>query len=587
MKAVILAGSPGTAMFPLANYYSKLAFPVANEPIIYHLLSFLEASNILEAVVILPGHSSWWSSTAKVFKNSRVDGIKVSVFEEKRARGTAGCLKEIAGFIGSSPFLVISPNVFTGNLDLSEAFSAHKSQGATVTVVVERSNDYKNGLENIEIGQDGIVKRFHILHPSKDNRRILLPTGFYIFNSSVLETIPAKGYMDIKEQLIPEMAHKGFRIYAHELTNPVKKIDSLSNYFQLNRDVLSNGFMSRNRNGYSKSEIMEGVWVGKNVRISPNAYLLGPVVIGSNCTVEDYAQIIGPTSIGEGTHIEKDVLVRESIIWEKAELMSNSRIEHSLIGEKVIIRKNERVKNKVVIQDNKFNKNFNVLSSDHQSNCLNNGGNDLFTTSYKRWKYRTYLTSKRLFDFLLSFLCLFTFLPVFLITTIFIKIDSPGPVIFCQRRCGKDGKEFKMYKFRTMVRDAEKLHEKFLKKNILDGPMFKMKKDPRITKVGRFLRKTSLDELPQILNVLKGEMSLVGPRPLAMEEMKFSPSWRDLRLKVKPGITGQWQVSGRSGTLFDDWIRHDIYYVKNQSIWLDIKLLMKTVVMVFKREGAF
>ncbi|PIV83072.1 MAG: multidrug MFS transporter [Nitrospirae bacterium CG17_big_fil_post_rev_8_21_14_2_50_50_9] len=186
-----------------------------------------------------------------------------------------------------------------------------------------------------------------------------------------------------------------------------------------------------------------------------------------------------------------------------------------------------------------------------------------------------------------SFLCLFTFLPIFLIIAVLIKIDSPGPMIFRQKRCGKDGKEFKMYKFRTMVKDAEKLHDEVLGKNILDGPMFKMKRDPRITNVGRFLRKTSLDELPQLFNVLKGEMSLVGPRPLAMEEMKFSPSWRDLRLKVKPGITGQWQVSGRSGTLFDGWIRHDIDYVKNQSTWLDLKLLMKTIIMVFKREGAF
>ncbi|PIS37895.1 MAG: hypothetical protein COT35_03600 [Nitrospirae bacterium CG08_land_8_20_14_0_20_52_24] len=404
MKAVILAGSPGTAIFPLANYYSKLSFPVANEPIIYHLLSFLEASHISEVMVVLSGHPSGGGSIGRLFNDDRIEGMKVSVFEEKRPRGTAGCLKEVAGFIGSSPFLVISPNVFTGHLDLSEAFSAHHTQKAAVTVVVEKSNGFKKSLENIEVGKDGRIKRFHILHPSRDQRRILLPAGFYIFNPIVLDHIPDKGYMDIKEQLIPELGHKGFRIYAYELSNPVKKLDSLSDYFQLNRDLLSNGFMGGNHNGSSKSEIMERVWVGKNVRISPKAYLLGPVVIGRNCTIEDYAQIIGPASIGDGTRIGKDVLVRESIIWEKAELSSNSRIEHSLIGEEVVIREDERVKNTIVIQDNRFHQNFNISSSEHGLDGLNHCGTDLFSASYKRWKYGAYLIFKRLFDLFVSFL---------------------------------------------------------------------------------------------------------------------------------------------------------------------------------------
>jgi len=140
------------------------------------------------------------------------------------------------------------------------------------------------------------------------------------------------------------------------------------------------------------------------VRISPKAYLLGPVVIGRNCTIEDYAQIIGPASIGDGTRIGKDVLVRESIIWEKAELSSNSRIEHSLIGEEVVIREDERVKNTIVIQDNRFHQNFNISSSEHGLDGLNHCGTDLFSASYKRWKYGAYLIFKRLFDLFVSFL---------------------------------------------------------------------------------------------------------------------------------------------------------------------------------------
>jgi lipopolysaccharide/colanic/teichoic acid biosynthesis glycosyltransferase len=136
-----------------------------------------------------------------------------------------------------------------------------------------------------------------------------------------------------------------------------------------------------------------------------------------------------------------------------------------------------------------------------------------------------------------------------------------------------------------MFEYAEKIHEHLIDRNEIAGPMFKMKNDPRVTRVGRFLRKTSLDELPQFFNVLNGEMSLVGPRPLIMDEMKFSPSWRDMRLKIKPGITGLWQIQGRSNSSFPDWIRLDMYYVKNQFLWMDIKILLKTISVVIKKIG--
>ena len=138
-----------------------------------------------------------------------------------------------------------------------------------------------------------------------------------------------------------------------------------------------------------------------------------------------------------------------------------------------------------------------------------------------------------------------------------------------------------------MVINADKIHQELLSQNNTDGPIFKMVRDPRITRVGGFLRKTSLDELPQLINVIKGDMSLVGPRPLIMNEMKFSSSWRDVRLKVKPGITGLWQIQGRSEASFHDWIRYDTYYVKNQSLALDIKILFKTIGVVLKKAGAY
>ena len=190
---------------------------------------------------------------------------------------------------------------------------------------------------------------------------------------------------------------------------------------------------------------------------------------------------------------------------------------------------------------------------------------------------------KRLLDILCSFLLLVISIPLFFIIAILIKIDSKGPVFFLQKRCGKDGREFNMYKFRTMVKDAETLKKRL--KNEMDGPMFKLKNDPRITVIGGILRKLSLDELPQLLNVLKGEMSLVGPRPLADEEMVGDDIWRESRLSVRPGMTGLWQIMGRDSGKFSDWITYDTEYVQKRSLFMDIKILFLTITTVLCNKG--
>lgn len=201
-------------------------------------------------------------------------------------------------------------------------------------------------------------------------------------------------------------------------------------------------------------------------------------------------------------------------------------------------------------------------------------------------KRTSYDITKRGIDFICSFLGLLILLPILLIVGLVIILDSKGPVIFKQERVGFRGKKFYMYKFRSMVVNAEKLKDKLQKDNEMSGPMFKMKKDPRITRVGKFIRKTSIDELPQLFNVLKGEMSLVGPRPsLPKEVMKFEP-WMLKRLEVKPGLTCYWQVSGRSSIGFEEWMKLDCDYVNDRSTWLDLKLIFKTFFVLFGDEDA-
>ncbi|MDU3351084.1 sugar transferase [Clostridium sp.] len=204
----------------------------------------------------------------------------------------------------------------------------------------------------------------------------------------------------------------------------------------------------------------------------------------------------------------------------------------------------------------------------------------------ERQKNILYEVSKRTLDFMGSFLGLVILSPILLIVAILIKLESKGPAIFSQSRIGLNGKEFKMYKFRSMVQNAEELKEKLAKQNEMSGPMFKMKNDPRVTKVGKFIRKTSIDELPQLLNILKGDMTLVGPRPSLPREVEKFESWMLKRLEVKPGLTCYWQVSGRNNIDFYEWMKLDLKYVNDMGFWLDIKLIFKTVTVLFGDKNA-
>lgn len=198
-----------------------------------------------------------------------------------------------------------------------------------------------------------------------------------------------------------------------------------------------------------------------------------------------------------------------------------------------------------------------------------------------------YEVSKRALDIIASFLGLIILSPILLIVAILIKLESKGPALFSQSRIGLSGEQFKMYKFRSMVQNAEELKDKLAKQNEMSGPMFKMKDDPRVTKVGKFIRKTSIDELPQLINVLKGEMSLVGPRPSLPSEVEKFESWMLKRLEVKPGLTCYWQVSGRNNICFEDWMKLDIDYVNHRNMKLDIKLIFKTIILLFGDKNAY
>lgn len=202
-------------------------------------------------------------------------------------------------------------------------------------------------------------------------------------------------------------------------------------------------------------------------------------------------------------------------------------------------------------------------------------------------KSKAYKSVKRFCDCLLSVLALIILSPIFLMTALAIKIEDGGPVFFIQSRAGKDLKPFKMYKFRSMYVNADNKLKEMMEHNEQTGHAFKIKNDPRITKVGKIIRKLSIDELPQLINIIKGDMSIVGPRPLLCFQMEECDEYDRQRLLVQPGLTCYWQISGRANIKWDKWVELDLDYIENMSLWTDFVMILKTVPAVFSGDGAF
>lgn len=202
-------------------------------------------------------------------------------------------------------------------------------------------------------------------------------------------------------------------------------------------------------------------------------------------------------------------------------------------------------------------------------------------------KKRAYLVAKRFLDILLAGLALVVLSPIFLITAIAIKLEDKGPVFFTQPRAGKDMVPFKMYKFRSMYVNADAKLKEMMVDNEQTGHAFKMKNDPRITRVGKVIRRLSIDELPQLINIVKGDMSIVGPRPILVFQMEECDAYDQQRLIVQPGLTCYWQIGGRANIKWDQWVELDLKYIDDMSLWTDLKMIVKTIPAVFVGDGAY
>ncbi|UCE59451.1 MAG: sugar transferase [Phycisphaerales bacterium] len=584
-RAAILAGGPGTTLLPIANLLPKLAFPVANEPLIKHLTRFLLANGVTDVAVVGNSHLDDPLMQERL-QHLAEAGTRLQFFTDPGPRGTAGSLHQLQEFSGATPLLVIEGGVFAAGLDLRDLFEVHRERRAGLTMLVGPQRPCEPYAEHLRVGGDDRIHELRTVFHYPRSESGVRSRGIYILDPQALSLVPAQGYMDLKEQLVPLLNEHGIPVCASRAGGYVRPIGDIGDYFAVNKELLSASELPRN--GNFGRQIAEDVWAGPGAEVAPNADIVGPVILGPNSRVGSGARIVGPTTIGEGVRIGRNAVVRESILWPQSRVSDEAQVVGSLVGQGCEIPGDRHFDNVVVVDSTEHAQELSFLSrlTDVGHGTLFCQCGKITPTTRRSVRNSVFAGLKRTLDVVGAFIAIVLTAPLFLIVALAIKLDSGGSVFFRQRRCGYRGRTFSMYKFRTMRPDAEQQQEELAKRKDVDGPTFKIFGDPRVTRVGRLLRRSSLDELPQLINVLKGDMSLVGPRPLVRGEMRCAPSWRDIRLQVKPGITGLWQVSARGTTSFEYWVRYDTNYVKHQSMLLDLKILLLTLVVVLRGNGA-
>jgi lipopolysaccharide/colanic/teichoic acid biosynthesis glycosyltransferase/NDP-sugar pyrophosphorylase family protein len=571
--AVLLAGgfasSKGFLGVPL-----KPLLPIANRPLIEYVASVFISAGVEHFIISL--HASATEGRERLVRHFHNSPLHVEFITQETAPGTAGSLKELQDRLHGGPFWVVSGDLFF-NIDLREIVAFHREHSsiATVGAIDVRPSPWE--LEKVEVDAGRRVKAIHRIHPMENKRSTLRPAGLYLFEPEVLDLIPAGRYFDLQEQLFPLLTERNTPATVWQIEGYCRRISGPSDYLSANRDVLLQ--QAGEEQQFLPSPKSPG---SRQSEISATAILLDPVVLGVAAHISDKALLIGPTVVGDHCKIGEGAVLNECVIMPYAQIGQGARLDRCIVGEGVEVEAGAALRETVVMEEPSKILDMATPPGPHVPLDADKAGAQPLGGWHLRVR-QLYLLGKRVVDIVVASVALVVLSPVMGLVALAVKLDSPGEIIFRQIRCGRGGRPFNMYKFRSMVVNAEEIKKTLTAVNEVDGPMFKMTTDPRVTRMGRFLRATNLDEIPQLWNILRGDMSLVGPRPLSMDEMRYNPQWRDLRLSVPPGLTGLWQVEGHSKTAFSDWITYDIRYVRNMSPWLDLKIIFRTL---FRRFGS-
>jgi lipopolysaccharide/colanic/teichoic acid biosynthesis glycosyltransferase/carbonic anhydrase/acetyltransferase-like protein (isoleucine patch superfamily) len=468
-------------------------------------------------------------------------------------------------------FLIVNGHQFP-LCDLRQAMEVHRNSNCDATFVDLCEPKVKWYDENLLVERDGWVQRVNRVYGAdRPAQRIPLERDWpalMVISAMALQKLTNLSLPHRLNQWPLVMLRAGMRINGAGIVGKCFDLHEREQIHELADAILRHRPHWLIESG-NLTERQPKVWVGRGVKVPRNAELIGPLAIGDEVEIGEDAVVVGPTVIGPRSRISPGVVVRRGFVPPDTEVGSGSiglanviqSANHStvaLMPPRMALERPIRLAK--------------VIEAAGRPRPLSD------------FRHQVYYFTKRSMDIIGSMLFLAFTLPFYVFFAIAIKINSPGPVFYAHLRQGRGGKNFKCWKFRTMVTNADEIKAKLLAQNEVDGPQFKIKRDPRIFWFGSWLRRLNMDEWPQFFNVLVGDMSLVGPRPSPDRENQMCPAWREARLSVRPGITGLWQVSRKREveTDFQEWIYYDVQYVKKQSIWLDVKILFKTIRVMLK-----
>ena len=573
--AILLVGGAATFSGVSIANYPKVVLPIVNRPLYEYLAAVLGAVGVKRLIFCVnPGYG-------KNFENDlRNHPLPQECLVKETTHGTGGSLREVETSIQGDEFWVVNGDLFL-QTDLSQMLAFHRERQVMATVGSWRIHQTPWEMERVEVDRDGYVNDIQRIHPSQEKRSTLRPVGLYLFNSAVLDLIPPGRYFDLKEQLFTTLHESDAPGKVWEITGYCRTISSLEDYLHANYDLL----LKRVR--FPEMEDAGGDFAAypeDRPYINPSSSLVEPFVLGGASRVEDQVLILGPTAVGHHCQIESGAIINQCVILGNSRIGKGAHLDRCVIGQGSVVADGKVLREMIVGRTLSGSRRQTAVPlNGHLYQYLDDHPEQSRCQTFLR---KIQLMAKRALDVVIAVTTLIIFAPIMLIIALAIKLDSPGEVFFRQARCGLHGRRFTMYKFRSMVSNSEDLKPALQAINEVDGPMFKIVKDPRITRVGKFLRDSNLDELPQFWNVLQGDMSLVGPRPLSMDEMELNPKWRDSRLTMQPGLTGLWQVKAHSKLFFKDWVHHDIFYVENFSLWSDVKIISQTFQKVIRDSMA-
>ncbi|UCG33180.1 MAG: sugar transferase [Phycisphaerales bacterium] len=469
----------------------------------------------------------------------------------------------------SDQLLVVDPARWPINgFDLGDITRRHNGYGGFVHAVAVGA-DSERVRERVERDDIGRVKRVQRLYDQVNWPEVAGTAHF-------LSIGPVGALGDIGFTSLPELrtalSAKGALNHDLPLALDVVDLSKERGFLALNESVLAAAVRQERPHGFSRGD--DGILVGEGCQIHSSARLIGPLILHRSVAVGEGATIIGPTVVGMGSQVGAGAVVAQSVVAAHTVVAPGSTTQQQLVSgcwsgastQTAVHRSSSPAALRLT----------GVSPADE--------GADL-KPRLRGKRRQVHLAIKRVMDVVLSAAALVVLAPLLAVVAVLIKRDSPGPVLFSHRREQRGGKEFQCFKFRTMSAGAHSLQRALYKSNEVDGPQFKLLNDPRVTRVGRWIRATNVDELPQLINVLLGHMSLVGPRPSPFRENQICVPWRRARLSVRPGITGLWQLcrDNRRGGDFHQWIFYDMAYVRHFSIWLDLKILLATVLSLAGR----